>query len=245
MDTLGSLEADLWLHEVEDSVPEERTARWLALLDADERARYDRIEAPAVEALYLEAHGMLRTVLSSYADLRPEAWRFELNEYGRPEIAAALAAQVPPIRFNLSHTAGLVAVLVTGTVDCGVDVEHMQPLADAVAISGRFFSPEEIVNLALEGPVEQGRRFYAYWTLKESYIKARGMGLALPLDQFTFHWNGAGEDVSISFGDEIDDDGRRWQFGCGTHGREHAVAVALKHPRTERFSLLRRTFDPD
>ena len=245
MDTLGSLEADLWLHEVEDAVPPERAARWLRLLDADERARYDRFEVPDVQSLYLEAHGMLRTVLSSYADVSPEDWRFVVNGYGRPEIAPDQAAGVPPIRFNLSHTAGLVAVVVTRTVDCGVDVEYMRPLEDAVAISGRFFSPEEIVHLAMAGPEEQHERFYAYWTLKESYIKARGMGLALPLDQFTFDWNGVGNDVAIGFGAEIDDDPRRWQFGWGRQGTDHAVALALHHPRTEPFSVLRRVFDPD
>ena len=245
MDTLGGLEADLWLHEVDDDVPPERRTRWLALLSQEERAHHERLKFSHDRALYLEAHAMLRTVLSFYAEVRPKDWRFERNEHGRPEIAPELRAIVPPLRFNLSHTPGLAAVLVTRTVDCGVDVELVRPMDDPVAFSGRFFSPEEIVHLAMAPDEEQNERFFAYWTLKESYIKARGMGLALPLDQFTFDWNGAGKNVSIGFGPGIDDDPRNWQFGWGKHADDHAVAVALYHPRTEPFALLRRTFDPD
>ena len=59
----------------------------------------------------------------------------------------------------------------------------------STAIANRFFSPTEAA--ALSGVPEHRRqeRFFEYWTFKESYIKARGMGLSIPLDRFSFHYS--------------------------------------------------------
>ena len=70
--------------------------------------------------------------------------------------------------------------------DVGVDVEHInRTLTHDVA--ERFFSPQEVADLRALPEDEQPVVFFDYWTLKEAYIKARGLGLALPLGQFTFH----------------------------------------------------------
>jgi 4'-phosphopantetheinyl transferase len=75
-------------------------------------------------------------------------------------------------------------------------------------------------------PSARPDRFFDYWTLKESYIKARGLGLQLPLDQFSFH---LGDDVPIriSFGPRIADDPARWQFDLRCLTPRHRLALAL------------------
>ena len=92
---------------------------------------------------------------------------------------------MPDLRFNLSHTDGLIACAVTIGREVGVDVEHIQRrLTHDVA--GRFFAPREVDDLKALPEDEQQRVFFDYWTLKEAYIKARGFGLALPLGDFAF-----------------------------------------------------------
>ncbi|WFR63863.1 4'-phosphopantetheinyl transferase superfamily protein [Paenibacillus amylolyticus] len=63
-----------------------------------------------------------------------------------------------------------------------MDVEKIAPID--MQIAERFFSPMESQFLAAEPDNRQLETFYRLWTLKESYIKAVGMGLSIPLDSF-------------------------------------------------------------
>ena len=95
------------------------------------------------------------------------------------------AGRLPDLRFNISHTDGLIACAVTIGREVGVDVEHInRHLTHDVA--DRFFAPREVADLQSLPDEEQQRVFFDYWTLKEAYIKARGFGLALPLGDFAF-----------------------------------------------------------
>ena len=69
--------------------------------------------------------------------------------------------------------------------------------------------------------------FFDYWTLKEAYIKARGAGLAIPLDLFSFRFDGRGR-ISVSFDPRLGDDPERWQFALYRPTGGHVLAVALE-----------------
>jgi 4'-phosphopantetheinyl transferase len=92
----------------------------------------------------------------------------------------------------------------------GVDVERMDRRTETVRLAERYFAPSEVRALRALPAAEQPRRFFAYWTLKESYIKARGLGLALPLDQFAFHLDD--EAIRIAFDPRLVDNPARWRF---------------------------------
>jgi 4'-phosphopantetheinyl transferase len=94
-------------------------------------------------------------------------------------------------------------------------------------IAERFFSAQEVADLRALPEDEQPLVFFDYWTLKESYIKARGLGLALPLGEFTFH-RSAGRAPSISFAPELHDDPASWQFAQFWPTRDHRMAVAVR-----------------
>ncbi len=198
-------------------------ARYHELLDESEWVRHQRflVERPRLE--FLVARALARTTLSRYAAIAPDAWRFRTNAWGRPEIAAPEGA--PPLRFNLSHTDGLIACVVADR-DAGVDVERLDRARDLIAIADRFFSPLETAALhALPAP-SQHHRFFEYWTLKESYIKARGMGLALPLDGFSFLLAPPAA-PRIEFADGFDDQPARWRFTQLRLTARHLLAVAI------------------
>jgi 4'-phosphopantetheinyl transferase len=65
------------------------------------------------------------------------------------------------------------------------DVESLGRPAP-IEVAERFFAPAEVRALHSLPSDERTQRFFDYWTLKESYIKARGLGLAIPLDRFGF-----------------------------------------------------------
>jgi 4'-phosphopantetheinyl transferase len=199
-------------------------AAYEAWLAPDERARRARYLFEHSRLEYLLTRALVRSTLSRYAPVAPGAWTFVKNEHGRPEIEAREHAW---IRFNLSNTRGLIACALSRDLPVGVDVEDAERSGETVAIADRFFSAREVAALRAL-PEEQRRgRFFDYWTLKEAYIKARGMGLAIPLDQFSFLLDEA-PPIRIAFDPRLGDDEAAWQFEPFALSAKHRTAVAVR-----------------
>jgi 4'-phosphopantetheinyl transferase len=197
-------------------------ARDESLLHADERERAARFHFDADRRMYVAAHGLVRRALSRRAPVEPSAWRFESTEHGRPEIASPRV--VPRLRFSLSHTRTVVACAVGPELDIGLDVEDL--VREAPLDVAERFAPSERAALE-ELPVEQRRgRFFVYWTLKEAYAKARGLGLSIPLDRTAF--DVSGDTIRVSFGSSPDDDPGAWRFESWSIDGAYCVALALK-----------------
>jgi 4'-phosphopantetheinyl transferase len=212
-------------------------ASYRALLTPDEWARNQRFVFARGRHEHLVTRALVRTILSAYQPMvDPRAWQFVANPYGRPEIAGPLPR--PPLRFNLSHTDGLIVCLLAADREIGVDVEDTtRQTIGGIGIADRYFSPAEVAALRAVPPAAQQGRFYDYWTLKESYIKARGLGLQVPLDQFSFHLGppsatpaqeGSDQPITISFGPGIKDDPATWQFALQRLADRHRLAIAIR-----------------
>ena len=198
---------------------------YLALMSADERERMARLVFDRDRRSFLLTRALVRTMLSRYAAVPPAGWTFIANVHGRPEILDRPRG-VPDLRFNLSHTDGLIACAVTIGREVGVDVEHIQRrLTHDVA--GRFFAPREVRDLKALPESEQPRAFFDYWTLKEAYIKARGFGLALPLADFAFTL-APPSPPRIAFEPSLDDDPETWQFAQDWPTPHHRLALAVR-----------------
>jgi 4'-phosphopantetheinyl transferase len=182
--TLTADDVHVW-HVVPELVSDPALLRrYETLMSPDERARHARFVFAADRHVFLIARALVRTTLSRYAAVEPQAWTFESGEHGRPEIAGPQG--VPPLRFSLSHTAGLVALAVALRVDVGIDVEGVRTRAAGLDIARRFFAPAEADALEAMPPERQDRAFLEYWTLKEAFIKATGLGMSMPLASFAF-----------------------------------------------------------
>jgi len=206
-----------------------------ALLSAEERERYGRLEVEAARDEFLVGRALARHALSRHAQVPLAEWRFSVGPYGRLEPAAP--AHEPRLRFSLSHAAGVVACAVAEEVAVGVDVELVDERRADEALAKRFFAPAEVRDLLALPAIERSRRFFEHWTLKEAYLKARGLGLAIPLDRFWFRLGG-GAPIAVTFAPSLDDDPARWQFAQRRLFTRHllAVAVATKGRRS-RLSL--------
>jgi 4'-phosphopantetheinyl transferase len=234
-------EAHLWIARPELARDPKLLLRYDALLSGEERRKCARFVFDKDRHSCLVTRALVRTVLSRYAPVPPERWRFTLNEYGRPAIDEPREER--SLRFNLSHTEGLVVCLVARRREVGVDVENRMRSGELLDVADRFFSPSEVAALRALPREEQLDRFFFYWTLKESYIKARGMGLAIPLSQFSFELDSARErGIRIRFDPELKDDPARWDFSALSYGRRHAIASSLERlPESEIRLVLRET----
>lgn len=197
----------------------------LELLGPEERERHARFHFERHRREYLAAHALLRLTLSRYASVSPRAWTFSVGPRGRPEVSGPGGA--PPLRFNLSHTEGLVACAVTSGTDVGVDVEHVARRRDVLALARQVCAPDELHDLQARSDPERAGRFFDYWTLKEAYAKACGDGLSLPLQSVAYRLEGEGR-VGVVFHPPVEDDPADWWFTSLHPTPTHCAALAVR-----------------
>lgn len=208
-----------------DDAPPDTVERLWSLMTEGERARCLRLVRDADRRTFALARALVRRSLSLYGPTAPADWRFVTNQHQCPFVEPAQAG-TPPLQFNLSHTNGLVALAVTRGPRVGIDVERVSRIVD-LAVADRHFAPTEVRDLrALPAP-EQPVAFFEYWTLKEAYIKARGMGLALPLGAFAFALRPP-QPPTIAFVPGFDDLPERWQFWQTWPTPQHRLSLAIE-----------------
>lgn len=226
LEPLAPDEVHLWLVDARVELDQKLADAYRALLSPDERAMYARAIHPRRKNEVLVGRALIRTTLSRYAAADPRDWRLAFNSHGCPRVDPP--PEAPGIVFNLSHTDGLIACAVARTAEVGVDVEWTRRHGDTVEIADRFFSPREVADLrALPGSAQQRDRFFDYWTLKEAYIKARGLGLSIPLEKFGFAL--APDSAPRLFVDpDLGDGASGWRFFQFSPTDEHRAAVGVR-----------------
>ncbi|HJO02784.1 MAG TPA: 4'-phosphopantetheinyl transferase superfamily protein [Acidobacteriota bacterium] len=168
----GSRTIDVWSFVLDGALaaPE--------VLDGVERARLRRMRSPSKRLEFLVGRSMLRTVLGDVLDVSPAEVLIEYGAHGKPRLPG------DELTFNLSHSGdrALVAVAAGGRV--GVDVEQRRPRRPFRRLSRRFFAEAEDRWLHGLQAADRAAGFYRAWTLKESYLKAIGTGLAFSSRHF-------------------------------------------------------------
>ncbi|HOG47134.1 MAG TPA: 4'-phosphopantetheinyl transferase superfamily protein [Anaerolineae bacterium] len=155
------------------------------VLVADELARVARHRSGDVRRRFIVARGALRSILSAYLGAGPQQVPIGYTCYGKPILMATAELRGLACSFNLSHAGELALVALSRGREVGVDLEQLRPELATAEIATRFFSPAESATLAALPGEERVRAFFACWTRKEAYLKARGEGHARPLDGFT------------------------------------------------------------
>lgn len=219
-------------------------ARYQQLITTEESERVQRYRFEKHRHDALITRAFVRDTLSHYCQRKPEDWRFEKGEKDKPEIIDPPL----PLRFNLSHTEGMIVCAVCLDHDLGVDVEYIERNTDTLAIADRYFSPSEVQELFSLGDDKSKRsRFFDYWTLKESYIKAWGLGLAIPLDHFSFHIGHSDDKVTnhnihLSFAAQRNDRPEDWQSWLFYPNKNHRMALSIRDgEQSYQLKLFRST----
>ncbi len=223
-------EVHIWQHDPASIITPIQIERCEAVLSAEERERLGQFYHQRDQHTFLVSHAMLRCTLSAYIDKDPAEWLYEKNKYGRPEIMPE--QNTCGLRFNLTHTQGYVACIVSKLTDCGVDAEWIDRNTDVEAIAQSVFSTSEQLDIQRQSVEDKKQRFYQYWALKEAYVKAMGKGLSYPLDKFAIQF-GTNKDISVRTSPECPTDAS-WQFYSATLSSKHVIAAAIKHESSHR-----------
>jgi 4'-phosphopantetheinyl transferase len=198
----------LWLAPVAATYDDSVLAAYEALLDVEERVRWRRFQYPIHRQRFLVGRAFMRTVLADCLERSdPATLQFTHMPYGKPELAGLDAGK---LHFNLSHTDDMLVLAVSRKHAVGVDVEALTRKVELMALAQRYFATHEYEAMLDMDAVGQRERFFTLWTLKEAWLKARGLGLQIPLDDFSFSF--AGKHPTIQFGPQLADQPENWQF---------------------------------
>jgi 4'-phosphopantetheinyl transferase len=228
-------EIHLWF--ASDQIDDARAGTCRAVLSADERERERRFHFQEHRDRYLVTRALVRTVLSRYEPVDPAHWLFASNAYGRPEIDGRM--RTGDLRFNVAHSAGIIVLVVAKGRALGVDVENTDARDGLLNVAKQFFSTAELAELIGAPANCQRDRFFQYWTLKESYIKARGMGLSIPLEKFSFALAQTGT-IGFEITPDLADDPDRWQFWQIRLAAECLIAICAERVGRESPAITAR-----
>lgn len=120
---------------------------------------------------------LIRKTASDYLNVPMEQLKISYNPYGKPYID-----NIRHFNFNISHSDDFV-VIATSKYHVGIDIEKVKQIN--IDIAKRFFTNKEYEYISsFQSEKEKEFAFYQLWTLKESYVKALGQGISIPLNSF-------------------------------------------------------------
>jgi 4'-phosphopantetheinyl transferase len=149
-------------------------------LTEKELARAPFFEFKHVRDNYIVSQGALRMLLSGYLDIPPDLLQIGRRSKGKP-----YSLDDPGLFFNMSNSGKFAVIAFSRDGEVGIDLERIRPLPDLDEMIERNFTSSEI-KFILKKPGERIKRFFLFWTVKESYLKALGEGMRLPPDHLEF-----------------------------------------------------------
>lgn len=196
-----------------------------AILSQDESLHAQRFRFERDRCRFIAARGMLRMLIARYLQVAPSTLQFTSGPYGKPALSPRSGGDL--LRFNLSHSQDVALYAIAWGREVGVDIEYMRPLDDMESIARHFFSPQEQAALHSLPAALQQQGFYQCWTRKEAYIKASGIGLSQPLDQFAVSL-APDEPARLLYVQDQPDEVRRWSFQTLQPPDGYAAALAVE-----------------
>jgi 4'-phosphopantetheinyl transferase len=218
--TLSDVEVHLWRAEL-DAGDEDGVARLGGTLAPDERARAASFVFAPDRRRFTVARAALRGVLARYLGVEPAAVPLGRTPEGRPTLRGPYAGAA---EFSVSRSAGLALCAIARRRAIGIDVERIvRGVADDVSHDG-ILSASELAALRAMERAARDRAFFAVWTRKEAYAKARGLGLAMPFDRFSVSADPAAPALLAA----ADDDPARWTLQDVDAAPGYAGALAVE-----------------
>jgi 4'-phosphopantetheinyl transferase len=166
------------------------------LLSPEENRRAARFAFERDQQRFVLSRGTLRVLLAQYLNREPDRIHFRYGAYGKPALTEE-ESRAPDLRFNVSHSGDYCLCAVALGREVGVDVEIVRPDIECLPLAERFFTKREYEDLQREPVDGRHPRFFRYWTCKEAYLKALGLGIASGLERVEVSFK---EDGSVECG---------------------------------------------
>ncbi|MCD6026452.1 MAG: 4-phosphopantetheinyl transferase [Solimicrobium sp.] len=224
---LDKQETHLWLVETAN-LPDTFDSQLLLKLSPSEKKHFNTLHIPTVKREYLITRALIRSALSYYADVTPLDWEFVTNKYGCPRLAQRFSKL--QLAFNITHSNGAVACLIARGYNVGLDIEQISRKTNFSDFAEMVLSPYEQATLNSQqiGSAKYDFDFLHYWTLKEAYSKALGLGLSIPFTHIicTFGPEKPDELSQLVGYTQLNKD--NWQFLQTPILNNHLLAIAIR-----------------
>lgn len=166
-----------------DFLQEEKSfAHYYSLVNPERTRKVDRMRFQRDKELSLLAGLVLREGLMRNG-IPYETVEVSYGMYGKPYIKG----RKEQLQFNLSHSGThVMGIFDRAPVGCDVQLAVIRETSPQQKLAKRFFHAEEYdAILSLKEERVRQQLFYRIWTLKESFLKACGMGMKLELNSFS------------------------------------------------------------
>lgn len=150
------------------------------VLTKDELLKVSFFEFEQVKDSYVISQGTLRILLAGYLDIPPTAIKIDRRRKGKP-----YSMDDAGLYFNMSNSGRLAVFAFSRDSEVGIDIEQIRHLPDLDDMIIKNFTSKEGRYINAK-PNERTNRFFRFWTVKESYLKAIGEGMRLPPDNLEF-----------------------------------------------------------
>jgi 4'-phosphopantetheinyl transferase len=230
--TVSPVDVFVWYEDTTLLDPHALRAAEDVLCD-EERTRRDRLHFPEDQRDFAMAHGLLRHSLSKqFPDRRPEDWQFEKDAFGKPSIRRGTGPE-PTLEFNLSHTRGFVACVLS-SARVGIDVERIRSGIDYEDIAESCYSTEELAVTKVLPVSDRAGRILELWTLKEAFLKAKGVGLSGGLDSVRVELV---LPTGLRFHAPAEVEAKAWKFLTAVPHPEVRLAIAIESRNLPRILM--------
>ena len=203
----------------------------LHLLSPEERQRLHTLRRESDRQLFLATRLLVRSVLSEYAAIPPSEWRFAANAFGRPHLAPEIVARMEQsarrLHFNLSRSGSLAVCAISRSGEIGVDIEEEHSAIDPLEIAPGILSEAELQAFRDTPAHKRVPTPLNYWTLKEAYLKARGIGLTVDVKHIAFLDIGS-TGFHAHFSAILADSPVSWQFDLLRVFKRYRIAIAFR-----------------
>lgn len=211
------------------------------MLSPAENEKIARYRSDKAKHTALITRTFIRLLLSQYDIVTPQSWQFTHNELGKPEVSNATIT----LRFNLSHNDEMIICAICLEKDIGCDIEKLNRKISVNAIAKRFFAESEY-QLIKTSP----KQFFEYWTLKEAFVKATGLGISQGLDTFSFkieenNNKALNDNISLTFAKNCkESNAQHWYHALLKPDEQHCIGISInnkkqtdKKPNIRLFSI--------
>ncbi len=188
----------------------------LEIISSEKQERIRKFAKSGDIKRVLMADVLVRYVIAEELKISNEKIEFGVNKYGKPFLKGNRN-----FHFNVSHSGDWI-VCAADNKPVGIDVEKIGPVE--LEIAAQFFSDEEYKMLIAKSPEDRQNFFFDLWTLKESYIKAIGKGLSIPLKSFTINFPDKGE-IEVKSGNKS----TKWVLKQYNLDPEYKISVCATH----------------